>query len=204
MSSQSLLLNALICSRASLTISSVFWTSVRIAVTSYSFFPIRTGESGRTPCCAQVGATVEEERAKPRRLQRQPTRAFTIPVISARRVASHEDILRAPQACGYREAPPSSSHSSRDWASVEIACAFKRAASLGWSDLRVHFPETRNPPFPAGFFGGASRARTGDLLGAIQALSQLSYSPGERGLYRAAWRVLARATCYPNASASRS
>jgi hypothetical protein len=27
------------------------------------------------------------------------------------------------------------------------------------------------------FYGGASRARTGDLLGAIQALSQLSYSP---------------------------
>ena len=27
------------------------------------------------------------------------------------------------------------------------------------------------------FFNGASRARTGDLLGAIQALSQLSYSP---------------------------
>ncbi len=27
---------------------------------------------------------------------------------------------------------------------------------------------------------GASRARTGDLLGAIQALSQLSYSPEER------------------------
>jgi len=29
---------------------------------------------------------------------------------------------------------------------------------------------------------GASRARTGDLLGAIQALSQLSYSPGGRRL----------------------
>ena len=27
------------------------------------------------------------------------------------------------------------------------------------------------------FLNGASRARTGDLLGAIQALSQLSYSP---------------------------
>src|ERR687896_722075 len=27
------------------------------------------------------------------------------------------------------------------------------------------------------FVGGASRTRTGDLLGAIQALSQLSYSP---------------------------
>jgi hypothetical protein len=29
-------------------------------------------------------------------------------------------------------------------------------------------------------FHGASRARTGDLLGAIQALSQLSYSPVRR------------------------
>ena len=37
------------------------------------------------------------------------------------------------------------------------------------------------PPGPGGAGGeqvdGASRARTGDLLGAIQALSQLSYSP---------------------------
>jgi hypothetical protein len=29
----------------------------------------------------------------------------------------------------------------------------------------------------SGAFSGASRTRTGDLLGAIQALSQLSYSP---------------------------
>jgi hypothetical protein len=33
-------------------------------------------------------------------------------------------------------------------------------------------PFLRNPTF-----SGASRTRTGDLLGAIQALSQLSYSP---------------------------
>src|SRR4030095_5752404 len=45
-------------------------------------------EFERTPCCAQVGATVEEQRAKPRRLQRQPTRSFTIAVICARCVAS--------------------------------------------------------------------------------------------------------------------
>jgi hypothetical protein len=31
--------------------------------------------------------------------------------------------------------------------------------------------------WPEEALGGASRARTGDLLGAIQALSQLSYSP---------------------------
>ncbi len=35
------------------------------------------------------------------------------------------------------------------------------------------------PPFCGGFHG-ASRTRTGDLLGAIQALSQLSYSPARR------------------------
>jgi hypothetical protein len=32
-------------------------------------------------------------------------------------------------------------------------------------------------PCMQGLSDGASRARTGDLLGAIQALSQLSYSP---------------------------
>src|ERR1017187_3327722 len=38
---------------------------------------------------------------------------------------------------------------------------------------------------------GASRARTGDLLGAIQALSQLSYSPGQRRKCRAEGRSVA-------------
>src|SRR4029079_11003283 len=37
---------------------------------------------------AQVDATVEEQRAKPRRLQRQPTRSFTVAAICTRRVAS--------------------------------------------------------------------------------------------------------------------
>src|SRR3990170_6281804 len=55
----------------------------------------RTGESERTPCCAQVGATVDEQRAKPRRLQRQPTRSFTIAARWTGRVASHADILHA-------------------------------------------------------------------------------------------------------------
>ena len=36
---------------------------------------------------------------------------------------------------------------------------------------------TKKPRLNRGFSYGASRARTGDLLGAIQALSQLSYSP---------------------------
>src|SRR5919204_6445459 len=37
--------------------------------------------------------------------------------------------------------------------------------------------ENKRPAFAGLFGGGASRTRTGDLLGAIQALSQLSYSP---------------------------
>jgi hypothetical protein len=41
----------------------------------------------------------------------------------------------------------------------------------------VYSHENRNPPVTRGFLYGASRTRTGDLLGAIQALSQLSYSP---------------------------
>jgi hypothetical protein len=39
----------------------------------------------------------------------------------------------------------------------------------------------------APFKGGASRTRTGDLLGAIQALSQLSYSPEPRLVPRRSW-----------------
>jgi hypothetical protein len=35
----------------------------------------------------------------------------------------------------------------------------------------------KKPAVSSGFLDGASRTRTGDLLGAIQALSQLSYSP---------------------------
>ena len=40
--------------------------------------------------------------------------------------------------------------------------------------------EKRKPRNCGAFCDGASRARTGDLLGAIQALSQLSYSPVQR------------------------
>jgi hypothetical protein len=49
-----------------------------------------------------------------------------------------------------------------------------------WSsqDLsRIAFNGNRRKPRTASLCDGASRARTGDLLGAIQALSQLSYSP---------------------------
>ncbi len=39
--------------------------------------------------------------------------------------------------------------------------------------------KTTKPTVSSGFLDGARRARTADLLGAIQALSQLSYSPGK-------------------------
>ena len=42
-------------------------------------------------------------------------------------------------------------------------------------------PEPRRPPFGGLLFGGANRDRTDDLLHAMQALSQLSYSPPEKG-----------------------
>ena len=45
--------------------------------------------------------------------------------------------------------------------------------------------EKAKDPQPRAFCGdGARRTRTADLLGAIQALSQLSYSPGRAPLYR--------------------
>jgi hypothetical protein len=47
-------------------------------------------------------------------------------------------------------------------------------------------PETTKPPHLRGFRSdGASRARTDDLRAASATLSQLSYSPRKRGLYRA-------------------
>ena len=69
-----------------------------------------------------------------------------------------------------------------------------------WSGERS--PQTKKPPLCGGSSSGASRARTGDLLHAMQALSQLSYSPtpvgghcnapAERGPPRSApypWRL---------------
>ena len=47
-------------------------------------------------------------------------------------------------------------------------------AHRGASEANRHHEEG---PLCRAFESGASRARTGDLLGAIQALSQLSYSP---------------------------
>ena len=49
----------------------------------------------------------------------------------------------------------------------------------------MHFlvSEAGNEKAPiTGLFDGASRTRTGDLLGAIQALSQLSYSPARQAV----------------------
>ncbi len=69
-------------------------------------------------------------------------------------------------------------------------------ATPGWDPLASlggAAEPTRNPPKDRGLArrrpihlgnesNGASRTRTGDLLGAIQALSQLSYSPARRPL----------------------
>src|SRR6476661_11238949 len=65
-------------------------------------------------------------------------------------------------------------------------------------ELRTHSQPMRRKTL--GFPGpsdGASRARTGDLLGAIQALSQLSYSPASGrvdGLSQTSVVLRARAT----------
>ena len=44
---------------------------------------------------------------------------------------------------------------------------------------RLREPSRIGAPEVAWLWHGASRTRTGDLLGAIQALSQLSYSPAD-------------------------
>src|SRR5262249_28435401 len=49
----------------------------------------------------------------------------------------------------------------------------------GESMCFVPGPAREKPPHLQGLSDGARRTRTADLLGAIQALSQLSYSPGE-------------------------
>ena len=66
-------------------------------------------------------------------------------------------------------------------------CICDRPIYLGASGLESNSGVSRDEAAPAeikesslisgGFSNGANRTRTGDLLGAIQALSQLSYSP---------------------------
>jgi hypothetical protein len=53
-------------------------------------------------------------------------------------------------------------------------------AKTGHLSSTLGVPLEKKGPVSRAFESGASRTRTGDLLGAIQALSQLSYSP-ERG-----------------------
>ena len=58
---------------------------------------------------------------------------------------------------------------------------------MGWMYLPMtQHPFTRLKKAPDGAFGflygGAGRDRTDDLLNAIQALSQLSYSPAWKGI----------------------
>jgi hypothetical protein len=47
-------------------------------------------------------------------------------------------------------------------------------------DRPEHLKNARNTLRNVGHFGGADEIRTHDLLGAIQALSQLSYGPTKR------------------------
>jgi hypothetical protein len=68
---------------------------------------------------------------------------------------------------------------------TEYAQASKRRERLAPAQRRAFDeavelpPRKKKPPHPRGFLrDGARRTRTADLLGAIQALSQLSYSPG--------------------------
>jgi hypothetical protein len=58
-------------------------------------------------------------------------------------------------------------------------------------------PKQQTPALAGRLFSGASRARTGDLLGAIQALSQLSYSPERRSIPRGPG-ILASTTLWPS------
>ena len=90
----------------------------------------------------------------------------------------------------------------RDLPRRTSACSSKRSLSGSYGD---RIPDScRNPvgtrgrvcrgwlmsrcgkkgPVLQDLLNGASRTRTGDLLGAIQALSQLSYSPGRRQMPR--------------------
>ena len=57
------------------------------------------------------------------------------------------------------------------------------------SRWRCSFGQTKRSRFAGPLGDGASRTRTGDLLGAIQALSQLSYSPGRRQMPRGSGTV---------------
>ncbi len=60
--------------------------------------------------------------------------------------------------------------------STEIQADIDRLLGKGMVDD----PQTKRSRFAGHLGDGASRTRTGDLLGAIQALSQLSYSPARR------------------------
>ena len=63
-------------------------------------------------------------------------------------------------------------------ASLFAYLRYRDALSDGEAQCRAHrAPKRKNPRGCRGSPSGASRTRTGDLLGAIQALFQLSYSP---------------------------
>jgi hypothetical protein len=58
-----------------------------------------------------------------------------------------------------------------------VGCLDARLGVLPLLRPVAALPKGANPVVMRGSVDGASRTRTGDLLGAIQALSQLSYSP---------------------------
>jgi MoxR-like ATPase len=55
----------------------------------------------------------------------------------------------------------------------------QKRVNAGAADSLFHTKSQAKTRLSRAFCYGASRARTGDLLGAIQALSQLSYSPAQ-------------------------
>ncbi len=102
------------------------------------------------------------------------------------RRASHEGIL--PSLCSHCRSPLASAFActrggpsvcpSRLWSTACSRCRGRGGLSAELSS-RSPQREGENPRVSRAFLYGASRARTGDLLHAMQALSQLSYSPFE-------------------------
>jgi hypothetical protein len=124
----------------------------------------RVGGSKRRPRASQAFSSSSRFRAKRgsvRASRRVPSRPRRRPRRVRPEIPQHpapHDIAPAPKCSG-------------DW-------PFHRASecilSIGF--LNGEALSRRKPPISGGSHG-ASRTRTGDLLGAIQALSQLSYSP---------------------------
>jgi aryl-alcohol dehydrogenase-like predicted oxidoreductase len=109
-----------------------------------------------------------------------------------------DDVVLATKFYGGMGDDPNERGGSRRWIVREVENSIRRLGT-DWIDLyQMHRPDPdtdldetlgaitglrlkrANPRRSRGSRSGASRTRTGDLLGAIQALSQLSYSPAVR------------------------